>query len=200
MTCRLLPGGGINTTRCNGRGGGQPVSLNKSGMDKQRGEQDQGERLPGSGCALASRPHAKIHPTENPRTGRCQYQEDHSGRERWGNRGDRGKCDRRTPQGLTGSWAQSKGGTGGGNKSQERRHMQACRAGRRDVRRRLTGGGCGWCPGGRSFAPREEVRSGCYIYRGIRLWKASDGGGSRMGGRTRKIQKWLEQMGREGQI
>ena len=41
------------------------------------------------------------------------------------------------------------------------RQMQAHRAGSRDQRRRLAGGGCGQRPGGRRFALGEAVGSGC---------------------------------------
>ena len=40
--------------------------------------------------------------------------EKNSGRERQEHRGDRGKLDGRTPQGLTGTWDQKKGRKSGG--------------------------------------------------------------------------------------
>ena len=43
---------------------------------------------------------------------------------------------------------------------QERRETQAHGTERRDERQRLAGGGCKRRPGGRRFAPGEEMRSG----------------------------------------
>ena len=100
-------------------------------------------------------PPTKIHPTTIPRTGLCQDLEENSGRVRRGHRGDGGTHNGRTPQGLTGTWAQAEGGKGGGAHSQERWQTQAHSTGRRDERRGLAGGRRGRCPGGRSFSLGE---------------------------------------------
>ena len=50
---------------------------------------------------------------------------------------------------------------------------------------------CGQRPGGRSFAPGEEVGSGCIggeLRRGATMENATDGGGGRIGG-NEKIHK-----------
>ena len=68
----------------------------------------------------------------------------------------------RTHQGPIETWAQAEGGKGGGGKpAQERQQTQARGTGRRYERRRLEDGGkYGRRPGGRRFAPGEEMGSG----------------------------------------
>ena len=69
-------------------------------------------------------------------------------------------------------------------------------AGHRDKWRRLTGGGCGRRPYGRSSAPGEEVGSGCYI-EVLQKKTAADGGGGSSRRGSRKIHKGLRQVGKE---
>ena len=47
----------------------------------------------------------------------------------------------------------------GGHNNGKRRQTQERGAGRKDERRRIAGGECDQRPGGRHFAPGEEVRS-----------------------------------------
>ena len=86
-------------------------------------------------------------------------------------------CDRKTPQGTTGTWVQAKGGKGRGKPAWERQQTQAHGAGRGDERQRLVGrgrGGGGRRPGGRRFAPGKEVGSRSKL-RGLQKGMATDG-------------------------
>ena len=67
------------------------------------------------------------------------------------------------PKGLTGTWAQAKGGKGGTNGHGTRQQKQARGAGCRDERRRMAGGGGGKITGGRRITLGEEVGVGCCI-------------------------------------
>ena len=64
------------------------------------------------------------------------------------------------PRGWQGPMCIPRAAKGGAHRHSKRRQMQARSAGRRDDRRRLTGGGLGQHPGGRRFAMGEEVGSG----------------------------------------
>ena len=72
-----------------------------------------------------------------------------------------GTYNRQTPQGLTGTWSQAKGGKGGSNGHCKRWNMQKCGAGCRYKWWGQVVGGCGWRLGGRWFAPGEEVGIVC---------------------------------------
>ena len=78
-------------------------------------------------------------------------------RARRGHKGYRGTRDVQTPQEMTGTWAQAKGSKGESHSHRKPRQTQACGTVRRDKRQRLPGGGCGRRPGGRRFAPGEEL-------------------------------------------
>ena len=88
-----------------------------------------------------------------PRKTSWEDSEDKSGSTRQGNRGDVGTHNDQTPHGLTGTWAQAKGGKGGSKSHGKRRQMQARGVGCRDERRRMSGGRYGQRPGGRSLTP-----------------------------------------------
>ena len=97
-------------------------------------------------------------PDKKPRTRRCEDSEENSGRARHWYRGYQGTLDSQTTQGPTGTWAQANGGKGGRVHSHDKRRNTKSRGeGRRDEWRRLAGGRCGQHPGGRRFAPGEEV-------------------------------------------
>ena len=56
---------------------------------------------------------------------------------------------------------QAEGDKGGVNGLRIQRQMQVCSAGRRYKWRRMEGGRCGQCPGGRLYVPGKEVGREC---------------------------------------
>ena len=104
---------------------------------------------------------ARKRPPENKqRTIICQESEQKTGRGRWCHKLYRGTNGGRTPQGMTGTWAQAEGFKGGKNGRRKWQKTQAHGVGRRVKRRRLARGEIVKHPGGRNFAPGEEVGSG----------------------------------------
>ena len=122
------------------------------------GSEGQGERLPGSGGALASRLFTKIHPTRNqtPKYSgiRRSNQEDKAGAQRC-----RGTHSGQFPLGADRDLRSGQGRKKGG----AHRWDTASEAGTRlrSQVQAVEAGGCGRRPGGRRFAPGEEVGSGC---------------------------------------
>ena len=64
-------------------------------------------------------PLRKKPPDKKLRTGRCQDSEEKSGRTRKGNWGEEVPKMGKTPQGMTETWVQAKGGKGGSEPAQE---------------------------------------------------------------------------------
>ena len=119
-------------------------------------------------------------------------------REGGGTHGRRKEPRQTNPQGMTGTWEQAEGGKGGANQCGIRWLMQACVPGHRYKRRRLAGGRCGRCPGGRRSMTGKEVGSSCG--REVLQQRPLIMGVSSREEKIKLPQKWLRQEGQGDRI